>query len=103
MTAPPKVSRDRHRIDIVGSPPLGLVAGVVQFLMVGRTERHGELVGDFAPEGVGLCEGQVMGMRPVLAADEAALTGDELEMFGIAQAPRFGDGQRRLVDTLLAW
>jgi hypothetical protein len=98
----PQCLCNTYRIDAFLLPPGRFVAGVVQLLVVRRTQRHGELVGDFAAKRVWLGEGQVMGLGAVLSAYDTAVADDELQVVGIAQPLRLAKGQRRLVDALLA-
>ena len=44
------------------SPPAGLVVEGVQFVVMGHTQRHGELVTDLLRQPAGLGKGDVMGM-----------------------------------------
>jgi len=81
----PQRSRNSCRIDTLLPPPGLFVAGMMQVAVMRRAERHGELVGDLAAHGVGLGEGQVMGLGAVPDADDAAVADDEIQVVGVAQ------------------
>ena len=49
----PKRFRNSDRINALGLPPVGLVAGVMQFLVIRRAERYGELIETLRPMAFG--------------------------------------------------
>jgi len=66
--------------------------------MVGTAERHRELVADAAPQGPGLHESKVMGVRRLPPTNEARLRRHELQMGAIAVAARLAQREGALVD-----
>ena len=52
----------------------------VQFIVMGNTERHGELITDLLRQPARLGKGDVVGMTGKLLADQARLGGDQLQM-----------------------
>ena len=55
----------------------------MQLMMVCRTKRDSELIGDLAAHSSGLRKAQVMRLRWSAAADKAGLRGDISEMLAI--------------------
>jgi hypothetical protein len=66
--------------------------------MVGAAERHRELVADPAPQGSGLHESEVMGVRRLPPAQQAWLRCHELQMGAITVAARFAQREGAFVD-----
>ncbi len=90
----PKFLGEWERCDLQIGPPSFFVAMTMQILVVGATERNCELVADFAAQGPGLGELQMVGIGRGLLADETGLSADEQEMRLAALAGAFlGEGE----------
>src|SRR4051794_29087052 len=76
----PQSLSDRHRIDTDGLPPRCFIAIAVQLAVMHTAERNGELVADFAAQGTGLSEAEMMGICGLPAAHEAGLRGYERQV-----------------------
>jgi hypothetical protein len=88
---PPKLKRDRNRIEIGSGPPRGLVAIAMQFAMMQATNRNGVFVADFPPKRTGLRKAKVMCFGGGTAANDTRLPCDEFAMLLVAQADRLPD------------
>ncbi len=67
-----------------------------------NAERHGKLIGDFAPHGPGLGEFQVMGLGRCAAANETGLGGYHFEMVLVANPLWLGKSKLALVNSVRA-
>ncbi len=104
MATGPELARDGKRVHLPVDPPGSFIAMVVQLAMVQVAERHGELVADFAAQGIGLGEGQMMGMARQAATDQAGLVGHEFQVVQVAQPPGFRPWAARFCPrTAMAW
>ena len=70
----------------------------MKLIVVGDTERDGELIANLLREASRLGEGDVMGMARRALADETRFAGDEGAMRLAAQAPFARDEKLALVD-----
>lgn len=96
----PELSSDSKCVNTPLRPPDPLIAVAVKFAVVDRAERNGELVRDLPTQCCRLRELQVMRVRPVPAADQTGLRGDEGEVARVADAAGLGECEGRLVDPL---
>jgi hypothetical protein len=71
---------------------------MVEIAMVLSAERHGELVTDFATEGLGLREPDVVGVAGLGTAQEAGLRGHVPEVILVADPLRLLQKEGALVD-----
>ena len=71
MAVSPQLPGHRLRVDALLTATRPLIAGSMQFPVMGRAQRHGELVRHLAAHGTRLQVGEVMGLGPVAATDQA--------------------------------
>ena len=95
----PQLARESDGLETGFRPPVGFLAGPVQFAMVCAAQRDGKLVADLEAETAGLRKPQMMGIAGLAPADEARLFGDKAQMGLVTQAPRHGDCQQAFVDA----
>ena len=98
MCFSPKFSRSVERINASRRPPLGFVAGAVQFAMMATAQRHGEFIADLEAKSSGLGETQMVGVAGLPAADHAGLFGDKAKVNFVALSAWLGKGQHAFVD-----
>jgi hypothetical protein len=79
-------------------PPSGFIAVTMEFTMMSPAERDRELVARFAGKRPILRKTKMMGIARLASTDQAGLPGDKTYMLAIANAPRLGVRQHRLVD-----
>ena len=70
----------------------------MQLPVVSPAERHGELVAHLHADGAGLGKPQVVRIAGLPAADQAGLSGDEVEVRPVADPFGLGKRQRAFVD-----
>jgi len=99
MRLNPELPRGADRVDTFSAPPIGFIAGAVQFAMMATAERHGEFVADLDPETSGLRKAQRVGIARLPGTDQAGLPGDKAEVGLVAVAAQLGKGQHALVDS----
>jgi hypothetical protein len=58
----PELPRGTHPIDSFCAPPIGFVAGAVQFAMMATAQRYGEFVADLEAETAGLRKAHMVGI-----------------------------------------
>jgi hypothetical protein len=88
-----------ERIDIHLMPPFEFVAALVEFTMVRTTQRHGELVADFAAEGALLRKPKKVRIRRAPTASQAGLGAYELQMVPISKSKLFAKGGDELLSS----
>ncbi|MFA9562347.1 MAG: hypothetical protein ACERKU_08435 [Nitrospirota bacterium] len=71
--------------------------------MVTDAERHGKLIGDFAPHGPGLGESQVMRLGGCAATNEAGLGGNHFEVIPVTNPLWLGKSNTSGVDLQTMW
>ena len=98
MRFSPELSRSVERVNASRRPPLGFVAGAMQFAMMATAQRHGEFVADLEAKSAGLGEAQMVGVAGLPAADHAGLLGDKTKVNFVALSAWLGKGQHTLVD-----
>ena len=99
MALSPQIAGTGEGIDLLILPPVALVAVIMEFTMMDITERNGELIAHLASQGMGLGEGEMMGLRGSAPADDAGLACHILQMSRLAQPLWFRESQRTLVDA----
>jgi hypothetical protein len=85
---------------VFGFPPGAFLSRTVEFVMMNRTERDGELIGDFEPDAAHLGEGQVVDMGGLPAADQARVGHHEEQVGFVTQAAFGPDGEQAFIDTI---
>jgi hypothetical protein len=99
MCLNPQRTGCRDRIDHHLAPPCRFVTVAMKLAMMSPTQRHGELVADFAPERPALSKAQMMGIARPPAAQQTGLPGHVLNVLPITDATRLGESQETLVDS----
>ena len=95
----PKLARQTDGLETGSRPPVGFLAGAVQFAMVCPAQRDREFLADLEAETAGLREPQMVGVAGLAPANEARLFGDEPQVGLVTQATRHGDCQHALIDA----
>jgi len=103
MGVEPQLARCDGWIDVQFTPPGGFIPAAVQFAMMAATQRHRELITDFAAKGHRLGETQVMSIAGGATTDEAGLPAYVPDVLAVANAARFRDGKNALVDAGVGW
>src|ERR1051326_8485307 len=98
MGLEPKLAGRRGRIDAGSRPPTGFIAAAVDLTMMATAEWHSELIADLATEGAALGKAQMMRIGRHAATDQTRLLGNEPDVLAIANTPRLGKRQNRLID-----
>ena len=70
----------------------------MEFVVMERAERHGELVADFQREAALLTEGEVMRLRGLSAADDTRVRRDEHQMRFVSKAALGADRKKALIN-----
>ena len=100
MALLPKRIGNLERIDIALQPPVALLAGRVDMVVVDGAERNRELIAHLQTQSAGLRVANVVGLRGDAPADQARLTCHKAQMLLAADALRFADGENTLVDLV---
>jgi hypothetical protein len=98
MGLSPKFPCGADRIDTLCAPPVGFIAGPVQFAMMAAAQGHAEFVADLEAQTAGLCKAHMVGIAGLPGADQAGLFGDKPKVVLIAMAAQLRKGQYALVD-----
>jgi hypothetical protein len=64
----------------------------VDFAVMSTTQRHSELIADFARERAALAKAEMVRIRRSSAADQASVLSDKFDMLPITNAARLWEG-----------
>ena len=84
MRLPPKCRRREQGINTELLPPKPFVTSSVELAMVRTAQRDREFVAYLARQDGDLCELQMVRIRGAARADEAGLSGDELQVIPVS-------------------
>jgi hypothetical protein len=96
----PELTGDLNGIDAGRLPPRLLVAGAMHRAVMPAAERDGEFVAHFAAERPRLQVAKMMRIGLFAAADQARLLGNIAKVLAVTIAPRCGNDERALVDSV---
>ena len=96
----PKIVGDLDGVDAGLLPPSFLVAGAMNFTVMGAAKRDSEFIARLAAKRARLHKSDVMGVRRLAAAQEARLLGHETKMVPVAIATWRGHREHTLIDGL---
>ena len=98
MGLEPELAGDADRLNAFPRPPLHFLAGLVQFAVMGATQRDREFITDLQPQAARLREAQMMRIAGLPAAHETGLLGYELKVRLVAQPTRQRKAKQALVN-----